>query len=77
MEKAEKNTPSSDSYYIMCDTESFIKEMEVILKNRRPEVDPHQKKKQSNVNKKINLMTKTVTTCRKRKRPDSVTSRRM
>ena len=77
MEKAEKNTPSSDSYYIMCDIENFIKEMEAIIKNRRSEVDPHQKKKQSNVNRKANLMIRTVTNCRKRKRPDSVTSQRM
>ena len=49
MEKAEKNTPSSDSYYIMCDIENFIREMEAILKNRRPDVDPHQEKKQSEV----------------------------
>ena len=75
MEKAEKNTPSSDSYYIMCDLEDFIREMEAILKNRSSEVDPHQEKKQSNVNRKANLKTKT--TCRKRKRPDSMKSRRM
>ena len=76
MEKADKNTPSSDSYYIMCDLEDFIREMEAILKKRRSKVDLHQeKKKQSNGNRKENLMTKT--TCRKRKRPDSMTSRRM
>ena len=44
MEKAEQKTLSEDSYHIMCEMESFIKEMVAIIKTRRSDTVNQEKK---------------------------------
>ena len=52
MEKAEQKTLNEDSYHIMCELESFIKEMVAIMKTRRS--DTGEKKIQDRERNQLN-----------------------
>ena len=51
MEKAEQKTIIEGSYHIMCEMESFIKEMVAIMKTRRSDT-ANQEKKRCKIEKK-------------------------